>query len=504
MALNELISTATGAGNHFLILASICPIIFLLHNWFKLRHIPGPFLAKFTNIPRLSWVWSRRAHDVHIALHKQHGDLVRMGPNMVSVGDPLEIDKIYKLREPLNKSDFYHVILPMSKGKVLPGLFATQDEGIHRMLKKPIASTYSMTNLVSFEPFVDETIEVFFGQLDRRFVEGGRACDFGTWLQYFAFDVVGELTFSSRLGFLEGGRDIDNIMLDIWNWFEYVAVVGMMPWLDYLWVKNPIISRLRPAGYSPMVSFALKRQQERLEPLYIEKEVNNKDFLSRFIAAMEKDPSIPQWALLAWTSSNILAGSDTTAIFLRTIFKNLLQNPQTLERLRAELREASQTTGLSMPVTWKESQSLPYLDACVKEAGRIHPPFGLHLERVVPLGGMNVCGEYLREGTSVGMNAWVVHRNRAVFGEDADEWRPERWLGPEEQRKKMEASLLTFGGGHRTCLGKHISLLEIYKLVPSLLQEYDLEPLSLDKTWRIENRWFVPQFGLNVKLKKAN
>lgn len=74
----------------------------------------------------------------------------------------------------------------MSKGKILPGLFATQDENLHRMLKKPIASTYSMTNLVSFESYVDSTIKCFFEQLDQRFVRKGATCDWGTWLQYFA------------------------------------------------------------------------------------------------------------------------------------------------------------------------------------------------------------------------------------------------------------------------------------------------------------------------------
>jgi hypothetical protein len=65
----------------------------------------------------------------------------------------------------------------MSKGKIMPGLFATQDEDLHRMLKKPIAGTYSMTNLVSFEPFVDSTIHVFFEQLDKRFLKTGAICD---------------------------------------------------------------------------------------------------------------------------------------------------------------------------------------------------------------------------------------------------------------------------------------------------------------------------------------
>src|SRR5438034_1101078 len=61
----------------------------------KLRHVPGPFLASLTNIPRVNWVLTNRAHDIHIALHRKYGNLVRFGPNMVSVGDPTEIPNIY-------------------------------------------------------------------------------------------------------------------------------------------------------------------------------------------------------------------------------------------------------------------------------------------------------------------------------------------------------------------------------------------------------------------------
>ncbi|RYP12479.1 hypothetical protein DL767_011261 [Monosporascus sp. MG133] len=301
-----------------------------------------------------------------------------------------------------------------------------------------------MSTLTSFESLVDTTIEVFMQQLDNRFVKTKEACDWGLWLQYFAFDVIGEITFSTRLGFLERGEDVDGIIAAIWHWFEYVAVVGQIPWVDYIWVKNPLISRLRPAKWSPMVRFAVKQQQEREMQIAAGKRVNDKDFLSRFLAAMEKDPSIPKWALPAWTSSNILAGSDTTAIFLRTMFKNLGQHPNSLARLRKELDEARASGNLSRIVTWKESRRLPYLEACIKEAGRIHPPFGLNLERIVPAGGLTLSGQHIPAGTIVGMNAWVVHRDKQVFGEDAYEWRPERWLeGDEAHIKKMEGALLT-------------------------------------------------------------
>lgn len=74
----------------------------------------------------------------------------------------------------------------MSKGKILPGLFATQDEGLHRMLKRPIGGIYSMSSLTSFESLVDTTIEIFMQQIDNRFVKPQRVCDWGLWLQYFA------------------------------------------------------------------------------------------------------------------------------------------------------------------------------------------------------------------------------------------------------------------------------------------------------------------------------
>jgi cytochrome P450 len=132
---------------------------------------------------------------------------------------------------------------------------------------------------------------------------------------------------------------------------------------------------------------------------------------------------------------------------MRTVWYNLLAHPKTLERLREELlAEASKKEGgsLSQPFpAWKEICDLPYLDACINEAVRLHPPFCLPLERVVPAGGMAIGGTYFPEGTVVGMSPWVVNRHRPTFGEDANDWRPERWLGPDEDRRKLEQSVLT-------------------------------------------------------------
>ncbi|KAL9044972.1 MAG: hypothetical protein Q9214_001929 [Letrouitia sp. 1 TL-2023] len=207
-------------------------------------------------------------------------------------------------------------------------------------------------------------------------------------------------------------------------------------------------------------------------------------------------------ALTAWTTSNVLAGSDTTAILLRTIFYHLLKYPSTLQKLLTELQQAAGEGRPSDIVGWHEAQKLPFLDACIKEAGRLHPPFGLPLERIVPAEGASFCGEHLPEGTIVGINAWVAHRDQAIFGQDSDMWRPGRWLCGREERKQMERSLLTFGAGHRSCIGKNISYLEIYKLVPTLLWRYEMELADRNRDWHVENCWFVVQTGFEVYLKR--
>ncbi len=95
------------------------------------------------------------------------------------------------------------------------------------MLKKPIAGIYSMSNIVSFECYVDSTMRVFSDQLDKLFVQTGDVCDLSKWLQMFAFDVMGEITFSQRLGFLEKAEDVDGVMESIWRYFWKASPVEL-------------------------------------------------------------------------------------------------------------------------------------------------------------------------------------------------------------------------------------------------------------------------------------
>ena len=208
-----------------------------------------------------------------------------------------------------------------------------------------------------------------------------------------------------------------------------------------------------------------------------------KDFLSRFLEAKDRSPNVVNDAqVFSYTVSNMNAGSDTTAISLRAILYYTMKDQRVMRKLRQELRDALDAGKISNPVSWKQSQELPYLDAVIKEALRLHPAVGLLLERIVPEAGLKLPkGPILPSGTIVGANPWIIHRH-SVFGDTANRFIPERWLKgdsePEkafdERRQRMVRATLTFGAGPRTCIGKNISLLEIYKLVPSLLLTYDV------------------------------
>lgn len=123
-----------------------------------------------------------------------------------------------------------------------------------------------------------------------------------------------------------------------------------------------------------------------------------------------------------------------------------------------ELDEADNAGKLSTPIRYKESTNdLPYYNAVLKEAMRIHPSVGLLMERHVPAEGIKIDGHFIPGGTIVGINPWVTNRDPAAFP-DAEEFKPERWLEASEAHLKQMDSILelNFGGGSRKCIGRNI------------------------------------------------
>ena len=105
-------------------------------------------------------------------------------------------------------------------------MFNTRDEKLHKQLKSPIAPLFSLSNAVTFESFIDEVLEVLCKQIDQRYIVSQEVVDLGNWLQYFAFDVMGTMTFSNRYGFLEQGQDVGGMLETIWQYMRTTAPVS--------------------------------------------------------------------------------------------------------------------------------------------------------------------------------------------------------------------------------------------------------------------------------------
>ncbi|KAJ9136521.1 Cytochrome P450 oxidoreductase [Coniochaeta hoffmannii] len=438
-----------------------------------------------------------------------HGPLVRIAPNVVSVGDPKEIKTIYGLTGAYTKSAFYPIQSISWQKKPQMNLFSTRDPVYHREQKKKVAGAYSLTSLLESEPAVDSCTELLMARLDE-YATTGRPVDLGMWLQFYAFDVVGEVTFALKLGFLDKGADVDGMMSTIEGILEYASLCGQVPEMHPFLLGNPLFPYILPAmeTWNAVLTFTLKAINSRTSMKRDgELELNDggeKDMLSRWAAVKSKDPlKMCTRDIIVHLSTNVFAGSDTTAIALRAAIYFLIKNPDKMRRTVDEIDNADKEGKLSHPISYKESIShLPYTCAVIKEAMRLHPSVGLLMERHVPAQGAEICGKYIPGGTIVGINPWVLQHNPDVY-EDPEAFIPERWLNADaENLAQMEASFISFGAGSRTCVGKNISLMEMHKVIPQLLRRYSIELEDPKAEWKTSNRWFVQQSGLICRLTK--
>lgn len=132
---------------------------------------------------------------------------------------------------------------------------------------------------------------------------------------------------------------------------------------------------------------------------------------------------------------------------------------------------------------------------------KINPIFEIALPRTVPPECLTICDRFISGGyVVVGINAAVMHFDK-VFGQDADSFNPDRWMEV-ARANYMDKYMMAFGGGTRTCLGKNIALIELYKLSPQRIRNYRFGFYDENKTqWHTRNTYFARQEGIVVRVK---
>lgn len=179
-------------------------------------------------------------------------------------------------------------------------------------------------------------------------------------------------------------------------------------------------------------------------------------------------PEFHEQYLRRMAMSNFGAGHETLTSTLISAFAMIGSHATTQTRVAEEARQSSG------PLSYDEAIQLHFTQASIKEAQRLHPVIGMSLSRKVPAGGMEVHGLQIQSGTTVGCNPVSLHRDPEIFGQDADLYRPERWLD-QTTRKDLDRFNLIYGGGSRTCPGRYLAEMLVGKIVPVIIRHFDIE-----------------------------
>jgi len=441
------------------------------------------------------------------ALHKKYGPFVRIAPNQIQINDPAAIEAVYGPKNDFPKGDFYKGFKSGISKRL--DTFSEPNKKAHANRRRITAPLYTQGAVLDYEPMVDRVIALFYKRMEE-FAESGEVTDISVWLRKYTFDVIGEIFYGREGGF---GFLRDNI--DYNNWCHILKV--MPPWvsaimdlpkgLRTLYMMSQMVfkeSRDGLKGFFTIIEQSHVAVKERREELASSKVTTRHDVLSKLCKIVDEEGEKLDFTDLDVTTELwmiIWAGSDTTAIALTAIFYLLHKHPHTLAKLRAEIEDAFATGKLTYPIRYRDGIKLPYLHAVVMEAMRYHPSLGTGLPRVVPEGGAEVCGNYLPGGYGVIMNSAAVQFDKGVFGEDSEEFIPERWLrGGERVAANMERHMLQFGYGPRICMGRHITNTEMYKLLPTVLRDFDFELVT--PKWKVWRGWFHQQEDVNVKITR--
>lgn len=186
-------------------------------------------------------------------------------------------------------------------------------------------------------------------------------------------------------------------MQSIDNFNLYAALMGVFPWIhDKISVFGPLV------GLRYIIRYVNQSLEERRQAKNQGQDFSSvPDFVSKFFVNNEKDPQgFTVLHIFGGAATNVVAGTDTTAISLSGIMRQLISHPEVLAKLRDELQEAKASGTISDPITFQESQRLKYFQAVIKESLRVHPAAGLPMWRVVPEGGATISGVYFPAGVS--------------------------------------------------------------------------------------------------------
>ncbi|KAL9052029.1 MAG: hypothetical protein Q9162_005648 [Coniocarpon cinnabarinum] len=438
----------------------------------KLANFKGPWLASFSELWLLGAAGTGKMHLRLYEQCKKHPDedLIRVGPNSK-----------YKRQEILS-CQWYS---PLKVDPFMNNIFSERDPEKHDLLRKQMIRAFALKENPQLETKIDKSIGGLVDLIERKYLSDNanfNPCDFAQKAQFFSMDVITDIALGESFGDCANDQDMH----------DYITTVGsQLPLVTRCTSNSALLSFIdsAPAKMLFMPSEKDKTGQGAIVSLVESRVASGKPEATDMLGHFLRDGMNPRQAI-SEICTQLLAGSDTTSTSVRAIWLHIISSPRVFSALRTEIDTAIRSGAVSSPITDDQSKRLPYLQACIKEGFRIWPPFTGLLVKLVNPGGENIDGTFIPGGTQIGHCTWGLMRHR-VFGNDADFFRPERWLEAEnepERLKEMEGIVdLIFGSGRWLCLGKTLVLIELRKVFVELIRRFECSLIYQAEPWTSGN-----------------
>lgn len=199
----------------------------------------------------------------------------------------------------------------------------------------------------------------------------------------------------------------------------------------------------------------------------------------------------------------LAAGHETTASSMTWTVYLLCKHPEVQKKLREELLESLPAlSDPSVPISSTDIDRLPYLNAVLNESSRVFPPVPVTLREAE--NDTTIQGHFIPKGTTVIVSPWAINTSKALWGDDAHEFKPERWLGAGKANTggaESNYAVTTFLHGPRSCIGKDFAKAEFACLVAAFVGRFEVE--LEDKEWVLQIEGGItskPKGGLRTRI----
>ncbi|VVB17876.1 unnamed protein product [Arabis nemorensis] len=439
-------------------------------------------------------------------------DLLRKSPSQTITVDHLLRRRTIITANPENvehilKTNFYN--FPKGKpftdllGDLLGGGIFNSDGELWSSQRKLASHEFTMRSLREF------TFEILREEVKNRLVpvlssaaDGGRTVDFQEVLKRFAFDVVCKVS----LGWDPDCLDLTRPVPDLVNAFDVAAAISARR------ATEPVqavwkLKRLLNVGSERKLREAIRTVHESVsEIIRAKKKIleiggdvsDKKDLLSRFLAAGHDEEAVRDSVI-----SFIMAGRDTTSAAMTWLFWLLSENNDVEEKILEEVRNKR-----SLGLGFEDLREMSYTKACLCEAMRLYPPVAWDSKHAAN-NDVLPDGTRVRRGDKVTYFPYGMGRMEKVWGQDWDEFKPDRWFEEEPNygtkpvlKSVSSFKFPVFQAGPRVCIGREMAFLQMKYVVGSVLSRFEIIPVCNNRPVFIPLLTAHMAGGLKVKIKR--